>query len=38
MGSMLFALEIMQIFWTYFIIKGFIEAGISSKLAKNTYE
>lgn len=38
MGFMLFALEIMQIFWSYFIFKGYIEAGISKKLAKNTYE
>lgn len=38
MGFMLFALEILQVFWTYYIITAFIEISVSSKLAKNTYE
>lgn len=38
MGFMLFALQVLQIFWTYFIIKAFLEIGVSSKIAKNTYE
>ena len=38
MGFMLFALEILQIFWTYYILQAFIEVGVSSKIAKNTYE
>lgn len=38
MGFMLFALLIMQCFWTYYIIKAFLEVMVSDKIAKNTYE
>lgn len=38
MGFMLSALQVLQIFWTYYIIKAFLEIGVSSKIAKNTYE
>ncbi len=38
MAFMLFALQILQLFWTYYILQAFVEIGVSSKLAKNTYE
>ena len=38
MAFMLLALQILQVFWTYYIIQAFVEIGVSSKLAKNTYE
>ena len=38
MAFMLFALQILQLFWTYYIMQAFVEIGVSSKLAKNTYE
>lgn len=38
MGFMLSALQVLQIFWSYFIVKAFLEVSISSKVAKNTYE
>ena len=38
MGFMLLALEVLQVFWTYYIIVAFIEISVSSKIAKNTYE
>ena len=38
MAFMLLALEILQIFWTYYIASSFIEVNVSSKLAKHTYD
>ena len=38
MAFMLFALEILQFFWTYYIMSSFIEVNVSSKLAKHTYD
>lgn len=38
MGFMLFALGILQVFWTYYIIKAFLEVSVSSEVARNTYE
>lgn len=38
MAFMLFALEIMQIFWTYYIFSSIIAVNVSDKIAKHTYD
>jgi len=38
MSVMLFLLEILQLFWTYYIASSFISVSISDKLAKHTYD
>ena len=38
MVFMMISLEIMHIFWTYFIIETFVAVKISSKLAKHSYD
>lgn len=38
MGFMLVGLLILQIFWTYYISKAFVEVNVSEKLAENNYE
>ena len=38
MVFMMISLEIMHIFWTYFIIETFVAVKISAKLAKHSYD
>ncbi len=38
MGIMLFLLEILQLFWTYYIASSFVSVSISEKIAKHTYD
>lgn len=38
MGTMLLALLFLQLFWTYYIGKAFLEVNVSAKIAANTYE
>ena len=35
---MMISLEILHIFWTYFIFESFLSVNVSSKLAKHTYD
>jgi hypothetical protein len=38
MVFMMVSLEVMHLFWTYFIIESFVAVKISSKLAKHSYD
>lgn len=38
MGFMLVGLLVLQVFWTYYIGKAFVEVNVSAKIAANTYE
>lgn len=38
MGFMLVGLLVLQVFWTYYIMKAFVEVNVSEKIASNTYE
>jgi hypothetical protein len=38
MAGMVWALEILHVFWTYYIIKAFIIVNISEKITRQTYE
>lgn len=38
MGYMLVGLLVLQVFWTYYIGKAFVEVNVSEKIASNTYE
>jgi hypothetical protein len=38
MATMLIALEVLQLFWTYYIAQSLISFNISSKIAKHTYD
>lgn len=38
MGFMLVGLLVLQVFWTYYIGKAFVEVNVSAKIAENNYE
>ena len=38
MVFMMASLEVMHIFWTYFIVESFVSVNISAKLAKHSYD
>lgn len=38
MAFMLGALELMQIFWTYYIFSSIVAVNVSDKIAKHTYD
>lgn len=38
MAGMVWALEILHVFWTYYIVKAFIIVNVSAKITKQTYE
>lgn len=38
MGFMLLGLQMLQIFWAYYIGKAFVGVSVSEKLGANTYE
>lgn len=38
MVFMMISLEIMHIFWTYFIVESFVSVNISAKIAKHSYD
>lgn len=38
MAGMVWALEILHVFWTYYIVKAFIVVNVSENLAKQTYD
>lgn len=37
MGFMLVGLLVLQVFWTYYIGKAFVEVNVSAKIAENNY-
>jgi len=35
---MMYSLEVLHIFWTYFIVESIISVNVSSEAAKHTYD
>jgi len=38
MSAMLMILEVLQIFWTYYILRSYIAVNVSSKIASHNYD